>query len=275
MKLFWQYPVITEKKFFESNHHNDNFIGIPWATIIDKKLNVNVNLKKENSYTCCQHIYFRKLIPTFKQIGIDTLYTPHKIIGENTIDGITIIACPLYAVNFEDPDRNQVFRNKNFESIQRKYLFSFVGGYQDIYLTDIRKKIFKLDGEDIYIKNTGDWHFNSAVYSNLQNENYQVVTKTDETNSYNEILLNSRYSLCPSGSGPNSIRFWESLAIGSIPVLLSDTLDLPFHDLWNDSIIRIKESEINNIREILNIIPKETEIQMRKNCIKIYNEIKL
>lgn len=35
-KLFWQYPVITEKEFFIQNKENINFIGIPWATIIDK-----------------------------------------------------------------------------------------------------------------------------------------------------------------------------------------------------------------------------------------------
>ena len=34
-KLFWQYPVITEKTFFEQNKNNHVYIGFPWATIID------------------------------------------------------------------------------------------------------------------------------------------------------------------------------------------------------------------------------------------------
>ena len=36
LKLFWQYPVITEKTFYQQNKDNEKYIGFPWATIIDK-----------------------------------------------------------------------------------------------------------------------------------------------------------------------------------------------------------------------------------------------
>ena len=42
-----------------------------------------------------------------------------------------------------------------------------------------------------------------------------------------------------------SIRFWESLAVGSIPILLSDSLELPNHNLWKDTIIELKENELD------------------------------
>ena len=35
--LFWQYPVITEEEFYNQNKENSCFIGLPWATMIDKK----------------------------------------------------------------------------------------------------------------------------------------------------------------------------------------------------------------------------------------------
>jgi len=88
------------------------------------------------------------------------------------------------------------------------------------------------------------------------------------------LLINSRYTLAPSGSGPNSIRFWEALAVGSIPVLLSDTLELPEHELWKDAIVIIKESEVNKLQEVLNNISPEKEKIMRENCMKIYNHFK-
>jgi hypothetical protein len=69
------------------------------------------------------------------------------------------------------------------------------------------------------------------------NENDETKKRT---NIYNDILIKSRYSLCPSGSGPNSIRFWESLAVGSIPVLLADTLDLPEYIDWENSVVIFK-----------------------------------
>ena len=41
-KLFWQYPVITEKTFYLQNKDNCDFLGFPWATIFDKKYNLQV-----------------------------------------------------------------------------------------------------------------------------------------------------------------------------------------------------------------------------------------
>ena len=52
-------------------------------------------------------------------------------------------------------------------------------------------------------------------------------------------MNDSKYTLCPSGSGPNSIRLWEALAVGSLPIVLSDNLDLPNHELMYDSILKM------------------------------------
>jgi len=40
--LFWQYPVITEKIFYEQNKHCSNYLGLPWATFIDKKVDLHL-----------------------------------------------------------------------------------------------------------------------------------------------------------------------------------------------------------------------------------------
>lgn len=284
--LFWQYPVITEKEFYNQNKKNPNYCGIPWATVIDKRVDTNdlfkiliQYIKHKHYYTCCQHISFRKLIPLMKLLGITTLYIPHKVNGENVINGIVLKPCPLYAVNVEDPHRNQLFKNVNYETIERPYLYSFVGGYQpNNYLTNTREKIFTMNKhETSVIINTGSWHFNNHVYSTKQNvqgtlnENDETIKRT---NNYNDILLKSRFSLCPGGSGPNSIRFWESLAIGSIPVLLADTLDLPEYIEWEKAIVFLKENELENIHSVLNNIDVEKEKQMRMNCINIYNKLK-
>ncbi len=283
--LFWQYPVITEEEFFNQNKDNSNFFGFPWATCIDKRINITTIYKlllpyKEDKiyFTCCQHILFRKLIPLFKILNIKKVYTPHKIKNENEIHGVELVPCPLYAVNFEDNNRNKEFINIDYENINRQYLFSFMGGVQSGYLTKIRNNIFNLpkDGKSIII-NTGDWHFNTTVYSRMQNVNKDLnIDKKhiDKTSQYNEILLNSRYSLCPSGSGPNSIRFWESLACGCIPVLLSDTLELPYNIKWDDAIVIMRENDIHNIHNILSNIDSEKESVMRKNCLNIYNTLR-
>ena len=212
-KLFWQYPVITEEEFYNQNRDDFYYLGFPWATIIDKNVKTNdlfkvllPHIKHKEYYTCCQHIHFRRLIPLFKVLGIKILYTPHKIKGEDEIHGVKLIPCPLYAVNFEDDTRNADFENIDFNTCKRDLLFSFMGGYQTCYLTDIRLKIFQMEKRDnIYIQNTGDWHFNNVVYSTKQNANQELNIDSkhiNKTEKYNKLLLNSRFSLCPSGSGP-------------------------------------------------------------------------
>ena len=280
-KLFWQYPVITEEEFFNQNKSNEFYSGVPWATIIDKNYNIQViyNLLKPyysiEYYTCCQHIYFKRLIPLFKALNITCVYTPHKCINEDVIDGVTIKPCPLYAVNLENPDKNKQFRDVDLLRVKRKYLFSFVGGYQGHYLSKTRLEIFETmkDIKDSLIINTGDWHFNTLVYNEKQNYKKELAINEShitKTNNYNDVLLNSRYTLCPSGSGPNSIRFWEALGSGSIPILLADTLDLPQNELWKNSILRVKEKKLKEIPDMLENISKEDENKMRDNCLRLY-----
>ena len=290
LNLFWQYPVITEKIVYQQQYNNANYFGIPWAILIDKHVKTNYNLNiiinilesiipKRNYITSCQHVLFYKLFTHFKQLNIKTVYSPHKKKGENYINGIRILPCPLYAVNFEDPARNKEFMNIDYEKCPRDLLYSFIGGYvEETYLTNVRERIFNMKHpENTIIKNTGSWHFYKDVYLGYQSKKGKLIENDEDhlkTKIYNEVLLRSEFSLCPSGSGPNSIRLWESLACGSIPVLLSDTLELPRHKLWDDAILKIREKNVETIPEILNSISENQKINMRKNCLIIYNDFK-
>ena len=154
-----------------------------------------------------------------------------------------------------------------------------MGGYNpSCYLSNIRKRLFDIPAKnDCIIKNSGMWHFEKSVYSNLQNYKQDTdnsnIHKTNTT-LYNTLLLDSRYSLCPSGSGPNSIRLWESLACGSIPIILADTLELPSHELWDKAIIRIKEKDVDTLDNIIRSISYEKEVEMRKCCLQLYKYFK-
>jgi hypothetical protein len=43
---------------------------------------------------------------------------------------------------------------------------------------------------------------------------------------YLQAIRDSWFTLCPTGSGPNSIRIFESLCLGSIPIVLTRDLRL-------------------------------------------------
>ena len=286
--LFWQYPVITEKTFYEQNKEDLDYVGIPWATVLDKRYDVKQIAEKLTPllpgnvyYTCCQHISFRNLIPLFRYLNIKTVFSPHKKVGECFISGVEIKACPLYAVNVEDSSRQSMFVNVNYEEVERPLWFSFIGGYQKDYLTTVRERLFqKYDSDprkEILVKHSGDWHFNEVVYNRLQNkEGTQQLSTRHLTNTevYNKTLLQSRFSLCPSGTGPNSIRFWESLAVGAIPVVMSNQLELPQHSLWKEAIVVVSENNIEELEEKLESITLERERIMRKTGLKLYEYYK-
>ena len=302
LQISWQYPVITELTVYnqKKKKKNQKYIGIPWATIIDKRLDLNNVLQVIKKYiiiesnvheytTCCQHVSYKLLIPLFKHLGIKHVYTSHKIIGLDMLNNIHLYPLPLYAANIEDSSRNTLYKTLTAYSEtvhshllckKREYLYCFMGAYDSRwYLTSIRNKIFTLKHpSNTFIKNTKTWHFENIVYGKqIQkrsfNEEEEKRNKI-KLNIYNTILASSRFSLCPSGTGPNSIRFWESLGFGSIPILLADTLDLPPHPLWDTSIIRIPENMVGNINTILSNISSEKENSMRKNCLLLYDDFK-
>jgi Exostosin family/Capsular polysaccharide synthesis protein len=221
------------------------------------------------TFTVCQHIYFKKIIPILKRIGIKILYTPHAQLNTPTIDGIIIRGLPLYPVNGTSP------------SEKKDLLYSFVGAYNpNVYMSDIRKRIYDMKHpEHTVIYNTKQWHFEKHVY----HEQMRGIQMTEEDinklkhnkDVFQSELARSRYSLCPSGSGPNSIRLWESMQCGAIPVILSDTLRMPRHDTisWEYAIITVPEADLEYIPQILNDISPEVEEKLRSNCIELFNMI--
>ena len=286
-KIFWQYPAITEEAFYNQNKSNTNYFGFPWATVHDQKINLNIIFNilipfvepQKKYYTCCQHIIFRKFINLWKALNIEVVYASHKMVKEDVINGIIIKPCPLFAVNIENKLFNSSFNNIDLLNNERKILYNFVGGYQQAdYLTQIRPNIFKMKHPDnCVVKFTGNWHLHNVVFNEKQNHKLELNITSDfksKTEYFNYLLINSRYTLCPSGSGPNSIRFWESLGAGSIPVLLADTLELPNHELWNNAIIRLPENRLETLPKILEAITIEKEKLMRENCLKIYKDLK-
>ena len=148
-------------------------------------------------------------------------------------------------------------------------------------MSDIRLKIFDLPRHDvknnIVIERTGEWHFQKNVYVEQMHNRRLTDEEVDDLNKrkerYADILSKSRFSLCPSGSGPNSIRLWESLRAGAIPIILSDTLKLPFSDMMEKCVLRVPEENVFSIPDILNGISVEDEKTLRRNGMQLFDQI--
>lgn len=243
-----------------------NYIAIPWTQIMNSNWLDFPNKKDihqyitgimqlvvptEDNFTVCQHDDYMKLIPLFKHLKIKKVFSPlHD--RNNYIDDIEILPIP-FTCNF-----------KFDKSITKDILFSFVGTPTS---HPIRQRMAqRILGEDIIYRDS--YHVDSNFFFT---ENYKKAEETE----YQDVMERSRFSLCPRGSSPSSVRFWESIAAGTIPILISDNWVLPDWD-WENSIIRIPEDQFetmdySQIYELLNNISAERESEMRRNCLNASN----
>ena len=232
---FWQYPCATEKQAYESHlalKHGEHidwqanlinlYLPLPWATYIDRKAfpleyltrierlitryreiaqHANLRLKV---HTVCQHIHWVRILETARGLGVTDIHLSHKDSKSEAKQrelnfSFNLHGWPLIAVNYVIPERS--------EGMERKPIKD--------------KKLIKIIKRKA---NSG----NRAIAAHHLDEHNQKTFK------YNSILSDSIFSLCPVGAGPNTLRFWESIAVGSIPVLFSKDLSIYDRELATD-----------------------------------------
>jgi hypothetical protein len=308
--LFWQFPCKTEANSFEKHKKMkrprlesgvlDVYIGLPWATFIDAEMydNLAINSIKTRLtgfkqtlkdlgvtlkvHTVCQHVYWHKFIDIWNAIGVTDLWLSHcpkKNVYK--IGALNLHPWSLFAVNVEDPNRNigLLFGKKPTE---KKYLASFIGAHYEHYISNVRLQLFQFsDLNDFYIKVSDKWHFHDVVYLHQMKglpleDTYRI---DDEVYNYNNVLSDSVFALCPSGAGPNSLRLWEALAVGSIPVILGEPPLMPrggsLHEIdWDKIIITIDENDISNLPTILRSFSMEEIIIRQDLAMNAYQLVK-
>jgi hypothetical protein len=293
--LDWQYPSLTEKQalFNHSFYHDEPdpsnvYLGFPWATLIDLHTHIGVDLErfvepiKENTrifegrriHTACQHILWDKLIGVWETVGLTDIHLSHCKKDTQNTERLSFHPWPLIATNYENPTRSEGLVIKE----EKKYLASFIGNNTNPKV-EIRVSLHEMlkGREDVVCELGNKWFYNSEVYEK------QILRKDDDgsaeqkrlaTVRYNEVLSESVFSLCPEGSGPNTIRLWESIAVGSIPVVFADNWkppSIPGID-WNQFSVWIPTKECDQTIQILESIDESTRRTMRNNCLSIYKK---
>ena len=151
--------------------------------------------------------------------------------------------------NYAHITRNGQFQNRFLEETtspvpvgmkaEKRYFFTFQGGSTSI----LRKRIYnlKFNRSDVLIENTSAyWHWDNSQPGRLERQR-----------RYAETLAASHFVLCPRGAGVGSSRFFEVMAAGVTPVLLSDDFALPPGPAWDRFLIQVRERDIARLPEIL------------------------
>lgn len=294
----WQYPAITEKhaaaKAIELLPEKEGYcyFGFPWATLVDMiECGDNARMHlfailgeyrekimgNERVFTTCQHVLQHKYDKLLRWAGItDVFWSHHTTDSSREIKGLRCYPFPLYPLQ-------AVLYEKGLESASsppnsednRIIMCSFAGArFCDGYISPVRDWIVNhLSSRDgIKIVSRSHWHYQIEVYGNqvrsginLSSKESQEVVQTQAQNAaeYISIMRDSQFSLCPSGSGPNSIRLWESIMLGTIPIILSDLQILPgSSSLWKNSTVCIPETE-ESVVQIPYIIRSFSDSQLK------------
>lgn len=103
-------------------------------------------------------------------------------------------------------------------------------------------------------------------------------SNTDFRKSFVENILNSDYTLCVRGIGNNSVRFYETLCCGRIPIFVDTDSVLPFDHLinWRELCIWVDEKDIDNIGDVVakyhNRISDQEFVELQLRLRKIWKQ---
>lgn len=250
----WQVPAATEKAAFEAMAAHSGatgfiYLGVPWATIIDGlrggtgvAFEVMAALDHCRSAlppgvrvaTVAQHIHADRFAELIRACGVTDMFWAHARAGMTRLNGMALNPFPLFPAQTPDgPDPADPHR-------PRRWLANFIGAYNPkVYLTDVRAQIFA-DADrapDLLIVARKAWHFDRAVYeeqiAGRAADAARLALEASERDEYLDAIRDSAFTLCPTGSGPNSIRIGEALALASIPIILTRELAMPGdQSLW-------------------------------------------
>lgn len=121
----------------------------------------------------------------------------------------------------------------------RQYLYSFVGQKST---HPLREQIFQLDHPEQYVFDTSQYW----PYGELSESKREELEQR-----YVNVAHQSRFILCPRGRGASSIRLFETLRMGRVPVIISDAWVPPDGPDWDAFSVRVDEANISMIPSIL------------------------
>jgi hypothetical protein len=73
----------------------------------------------------------------------------------------------------------------------------------------------------------------------------------NEKKSYVDLMVNSKFCLCPAGWAPVSFRIYESMALGRCPVILADEFVPPQGPNWRKFALFYPEHKVQDLKTFL------------------------
>lgn len=121
----------------------------------------------------------------------------------------------------------------------KNLLFSFVGSSRTHW---IRQRIVQ-------------WRHSDSVVIDASNgvDKYwwQEPDKDQFLESFREVTRRSKFVICPRGFSSSSIRLFEAMEAGAVPVIIADELALPGGPDWDSFSLRVRERDVEDVPMIV------------------------
>lgn len=124
------------------------------------------------------------------------------------------------------------------------FLYSFSGAF---YTAPVRTALADLQHPESYVCDTSS----EAKYfhSPLSQERRSALEQR-----YAQLLMNSQFVLCPRGRAPATVRLFDVMRAGRVPVVIADDWMPPEGPDWSAFSVRVAESDVANIPERLEVL---------------------
>jgi hypothetical protein len=122
------------------------------------------------------------------------------------------------------------------------YLFSFMGSTAN---APVRRRLATLFHPRSFFQNTAE------EYSRLLHREMRERERRDYHRRYSELGKATKFLLCPRGLGASTMRLFETMRMGRVPVILSDAWVEPPGPGWNEFSIRVRERDFWKVPQIL------------------------
>ncbi len=122
------------------------------------------------------------------------------------------------------------------------YLYSFMGSIRN---APVRHLLASVRHPRSFFQDT------SAEFEHALHGTMDVPTQRDYSRRYAEMMKASKFVLCPRGLSVSSVRLFETMRMGRVPVILSDGWVEPPGPRWSEFAIRIPERGCAQLPRIL------------------------
>lgn len=122
------------------------------------------------------------------------------------------------------------------------YLFSFMGSVRN---APVRGKLSTVFHPRSFFQDTG------KDFDRILERRMDRRERLDYDRRYAELTKASKFVLCPRGVSASSIRLFETMRMGRVPVILSDQWVPPVGPRWEQFSVQVRERDFASIPRIL------------------------